>query len=404
MSQHFHHTRLKYYFWSIVVLNIFIRLINLDLPLLEGSATRQAQNAMSAAYFYEEYFSLLFPKIPLNGPSDYYHALEIQWIPYIVAFFYKISGGVYPFIFRIISIIFTFFTLILLFRFFAKFTSRSFALIGMFFFGLSPISIYLGRSAQYEMPIIFFTVATLYYFYHWIQTEQKKFLYLSCLGLFFAASLKIPTLHLLLPITYMMFKKWGWECFRKNIPLGMSLIAIIAVQCWLQYLRTLGDNGTLVHYDLSYNLERMRLMFLSADFYKNVYHQSLNYVLTPVGFVLFFLGLSLRKVHRDEIIFCLWLLGVGIFYILMPEQFGVHGYYHIHYLPIAAFFMMKPFIHLYRWSLSHKAPFNASVPIKVLISLFLICSMRYAIPFFKIPENKRYTLKAAEIAKQYIPR
>lgn len=404
MNQVSHHTRLRNYFWLIVALNIFIRFIHLDMPLLEGSGTRQAQNAMAATYLYEEHFSLFYPKIPLSGPLDYYHALEIQWIPYVVAVFYKLFDNVYPFFFRIISIVFTLFTLIILFQWFSKFTSRSFALFGIGIFGLSPISIYLGRSAQYEMPIIFFSIATLYGFYLWVQTDRIKFLYLSCLSLFFATTLKIPTLYLLLPITYMMFKKFsGWRAFQKHIPLWISLVVIISVQFWLHHLRTLGDNGTLQHFNLTYNLERMRLMATSADFYKNIYHQSLNYVLTPVGFILFPLGLSLKKIHRDETLFYLWLLGVGIFYILMPEQFGVHGYYHIHYLPIAAFFMIKPLIHLYQWSLIHPSPFNASMSLKVLIGIFLICSMRYAMPFFKIPENKKYTLKTAEIAKQYVP-
>ncbi len=160
-------------FWIIIVLSILIRVINIGMPLLEGSATRQIYSAMVAKYFYQEgKMNILYPKIPIKGDKPFYQALEIQFTPYLAALFYKLTNGIHEEIFRFMAIIFTILALYLLFLFTKSLFGSGVALVSMFVFSFSPISIYLGRSANFEMPIILFNIATIYFFYKWTKTEK----------------------------------------------------------------------------------------------------------------------------------------------------------------------------------------------------------------------------------------
>ncbi len=392
----------KKIFWVIIILCILIRLINIQMPLLEGAATRQAANAMVATSFYEERYNIFFPRIHVNGLTPYYYALEIHFIPFIVASFYKICGDIYPVFFRLISILFTALSMGMLYRLVAAFLNRSSALLAILFFGLSPISIYLGRSAHYEMANIFFNIATLYFFYHWTITEKFKFSLFANFCFLFSVLLKIPNLYLLLPISFLLYSKWGVRGFAKNWLMYVVFGVILGAQGWQGHLRSAGTHPDWQVFSLAYNFERIVLMLSSHWFYEKIYQDALHYALTPLGFIFFLFGFFLKKRTVLENLFYYWFLAVSIFVLLMPEAFGVHSYYHIHYLPIAAFFVAKG---AFYFKEKGDIYFLKSKTVGIIfVLIFVLLSARYTIPFYWVPESKKYVLETAKQIKKYVPK
>lgn len=391
---------MKKQIWIIIALAALFRLINIHMPLLEGSATRQIYSAMVAKHFYEEDMNILYPSIPIKGNEPFYQALEIQFIPYLAAISYKITNGIHTEAFRIIAILFTILTLYVLYLFIRDISNHDNALVAVFFFAFSPISIYLGRSANFEMPIIFFNIAALWFFYTWTRTVKFKFCIFGNISFIFAVLLKLPNLYLLLPVYYILWQKWGIKSFKKNWLIILSFIPIVLANYWMHNLRVIAPDKNWLHFNLSYNLHSMAECFTSVEFYKKIYNDSLNYVLTPFGFVFLMIGLLLKLERKEQRIFYYWLAGVILFFTLVAEGFGTHGYYHVHYMPAASFFMAIGFNAL-RKSLS-PALKNPRAAVYTLGFLFLLVSLRYSIPFFTIPENKKFVLKASGILKEKV--
>lgn len=386
-------------FWIIILLNIAIRLICIDMPLLEGSATRQIYSAMVARTFYENGLNILYPDIPINGNAPFYQALEIQLTPFLAALGYTLAGNIYPIFLRFVSIFFTILALYVLYELLKiLFNQERIALISIFIFGFSPISIYLGRSANFEMAIIFFNMATLLYFIKWSKTEKYRYALLANLCFFFAVSLKVPNLYLLGPILFIVISRWGFiQGFKKNWLMFLTCIAILFVQGWLQHLRTIAPHHNWLHFNMAYNIQSILHGFREIDFYKKVYSDSVNYVLTPMGLVFGFWGLLIQP-YKIEVkkLFLIWFFGICSFYVVVLEGLWTHSYYHIHYLPIMAYFSAKAINYLYE-QYHHN--------IRVIIVLFLfytLCSARYSISMYKIPENKKHVLTAAHYIEKNI--
>lgn len=394
---------MKKHIWIIIILAALLRLINIGQPLLEGSATRQIFSAMVAKYFYQEQMNMLYPRLFIKGVEPFYAALEIQLAPFLAAFFYKLLNGVYSEVLRIISVSFTVLSIYFLYNLIVEiFNNKKLALITTFIFSFSPISIYLGRSANFEMHIIFFNIATIFYFYKWVKNERLIYAALANLAFIFAVSLKVPNIYLLVPLGFLAFSKWRWRAFSKNWMMAISFLIIIAVQGWLQYLRTIGPDKNWLHFSLAYNLQSIRECFTSLEFYKKTYNDALNYVLTPLGLTFAAVGLLLKREDEGERILLFWLLGVLMFYAVMPEGLWAHGYYHMHYLPILAFFASKGFLHIIEKDrLKPNFP-NPRTSIVIFGLLFLLLSARYSIPFYIIPENKRHILKTAGYVKMKV--
>lgn len=384
----------------ILIAAAVIRCFNLSLPLLD---TRQAYNAMVAKNYYENGFNLFYPFMPIRGNSPFVQTLEFPIIPYVGAIFYWLIGGIHTEILRLISVFFTVLTILFLYRLANSSYDKRIAQFSVFLFAFSPISIYIGKSALYEMPMIFFIICCIYYFINWTKSERISDALLANLCFVFAVLIKKPNLYLLMPLSYLAYSKWGWNAIRKNWIAFFSLFLILTWNLWEVYLRMQFPDPQWLHFNFKYNISRIIFSYSSVDFYKKIYADSVNYVLTPLGITFLLLGLFLKPNKKIEFVLYFWLGAVILFYLIMPEQVWAHGYYHIHYLPIAAFFAAKGFQFIIKRDYS-KFYFLKPRSIMIIFGLlFILLSARYFIPFYSVPENKKFVLKTAEFVKEKIP-
>ena len=132
---------------------------------------------------------------------------------------------------------------------------------------------------------------------------------------------------------------------------------------------------------------------------KKVYTDALHYVLTPLGLTFFLIGGCLKRLGREWFL-AFWLLAVFVFYLLLPETVGVHSYYHIHYLPVACFWIARSY-HTFSRIMDKPAfkPLLTSLGV-----VFLLLCGRYAIPFYWVPEQKRYIMKTAQEIQTRVPK
>lgn len=395
----------KYAIWIIILFGVVLRLINIQMPLLEGVATRQVYNAMVTKYFYEHGLNFLYPFMEIRGEAPYVQALEAPVIPYIAAVFYRIFGGIHTEILRLISILSTVLATLLLYRLIIYISDKTTALIAAFLFTFFPISIFVGRSALHEMSLMLFTIATLYYFIRWTREEKISLAILANLFFVLAVLIKKTNLCLLLPLSYLAFSRWKWKSIAKNYLAFLAILAILAWQAWEWHLRVRFPDPQWIHFDIGYHIDRLVFTYTSVDFYKKVYADIINYVLTPLGITFFLIGLLLKVKPAAKVLY-FWLASVMFFYLVMPEQFWAHGYYHMHYLPPAAFFIARGFIVVIdKISANQKL---IRVDKKIIISafaiVFIFMSMRYCLGYYRLSHKKRAVLPAARQVKNIVPK
>lgn len=394
----------EYGIWIIIFVGVLIRLINIQMPLLEGVTTRQIYNAMVTKYFYEHGLNFFYPFMEIRGSDLYVQTIDAPLIPFIGAVLYHVTGGAYTEILRLISVISTAFAALLLYLLIKLISDKRKAIVAVFVFIFSPVNIFVGKSALHEMPLIICTIGAINYFLLWIKKE--KFIYSLLGNLFFitAVLIKKTNFYLLLPLGYILLTRWGLRAVKKNWMLFVSLAVILAWQLWEWYLRIIYPDPRWIHFNLKYNLERIFLCYTAPDFYKKIYTDILNYALTPIGLAFCLLGFILKPQNNYIKILYVWLGAVFFFYIIMPEQLWAHAYYHIHYLPIASFFIASGFTFMIdKICDANISAFNKKRSLIIYFAIFfLVFSLRYSISFYKIPDTKKYVLSTAKHVRNIV--
>lgn len=383
----------------VVLSGTCIRLINLTQPLLEGSSTRQFTTAMVARNFYHHGFKLFYPQIEGGGDDPGYVMQEFYIIPFVAAIFYWFMGGVHEWVLRLLSVISYILAAIMLYKLSQYYFSRKTAIISVFCFTVSPISIYLGRAVHPEMLIAFFNMATIYAFSRWIFQEKNIYGLWAILSFVFAVLLKVPNLYLLLPILFIVFVKYH-ESFLKQPKLWfflmVSSIPIGLFNLHQHLVRMAFPNPSMDNFKLEVIINYLKVFLRNKYFYKAVYENMISYTLTPIGFVLFILGLMLKPENKRSWLFHIWILSIAIFFLLMPAQ-SRQGYYQMHLLPAACIIIAGLIFKFYNSQFFKENFLRKRIFTNLFLSVIFLVVLRYTYAFYEVPKNFRHVVETGQV-------
>ncbi|MDP9024193.1 MAG: glycosyltransferase family 39 protein, partial [Candidatus Eremiobacteraeota bacterium] len=147
---------------AIIAFAVLLRLKGIHEPLMDHPAWRQGDTASIARNFALLKYNILYPQTNYNGPPPNYVELELQIVPFLAAFLYKIFG-VHEIFGRLITLAFSVGTVAIV-GLFARwlFSSWVAGLIAAFFFATFPGSVYYGRTFTPDTTMVFFLTAALY--------------------------------------------------------------------------------------------------------------------------------------------------------------------------------------------------------------------------------------------------
>ncbi len=72
-------------FLVLLFIVVAIRLVNINMPILEGTAVRQIQTAMIARNLYTSGFNFLYPQVDFFGSDPGYFILEFPLLNFIIS-------------------------------------------------------------------------------------------------------------------------------------------------------------------------------------------------------------------------------------------------------------------------------------------------------------------------------
>jgi len=379
-------------FWIILFALVGIRLINITMPILEGTAMRQVQTAMIARNFYREGFNILYPKMDFFGNAPGYVVLEFPMLNTLAALGYRILGGVYEWVGRLLSILFFAGAASFLYGIIKRVFDKDSALWAVVVFGILPLSIIFSRTFMPDSVMLFFCMGAVYFFLGFYLKGKYSRYWLSALFLSLALLVKAHSFYILVPLVYLIWKKQSWRFVINYKNWIYLLIAVVPAVLWYlhgNYIHNTFTPEWLFNYQVVNWFDPKE--FLNKDLYINMIKIYAGIFLTPIGLTLFIGGLFIKTKGNQNLIWA-WLAGGVLFLIAFVTHIN-DPYYNLNILPIASIFIARMIVFMqgldwrktflnYRW---------AKLLLVMLIFPFWI---RYTAYAYIVPKGYRYIPEA----------
>lgn len=373
---------------------VLIRLFGLTMPILEGTATRQAQTATIARNFYRDGFNVLYPKVDWFGNAPGYLVLEFPLFNVLAASGYFLTGGVHEWVGRLLSILFFIGGCLFLYGIARKLFNEKIALWAMAVFGLSPLSIIFSRAYMPDFEMIFFSLGALYFLLKFYFSDKQSHHWLSALFLSLAFLVKLHSFYIVVPLFYLIWKKQKKRLFIDYKNWIYLIIAVMPAILWYMHAKSVHSHFTpqeAYNYTLTnwFNIKTL----LRGDFYINIMQIYSGILLTPIGLTLFIAGLFIKTKGKENLIWP-WLFGSIIFLIVFATHIE-DPYYNLNFLPIASIIIARMIVFFSEQDLS-RTFFKSRWAKVILILLIVPFWLRYTLYAYVVPQGYRYLPEAGK--------
>jgi len=314
----------------LIVAGTLVRSYNIDGSLFGFHKYRQFDTAAVARNFYEGDMNIFYPQVDWRGNSLGYAETEFQIYTYLVAALYHVFGP-YEWVGRALNILFYSLSAVILFCFSRRLFDDTVALLSVFFYSFVPLTIYFNRSFQPDTLIALCSFAGIYLFWNWTERDRRLYLLLSAVSISIAVLIKPPSLYVGLPILYLCYRKFKWNCFR-NVELWIFAAIIFlpallwyrhSLHLWEEHGNTFGILG--VHTLLGYwPLSDPKWLSL----FKHLSMRLLFEIATPAGLIFLVVGFFRKNPRRNELMLW-WTVAFVIYIFLVPVGHRGHDYYQL---------------------------------------------------------------------------
>ncbi len=307
---------------------------------------RQSDTASIAKNFYYNGYNILYPQINWGGDSKGFVESEFQLYPFIVSLLYYLFG-VNDMWGRLLSVIFSLFTVYGLYLLVRKTISERVAFWSAFLYAIIPLNIFYSRAFMPESMMLMCIVFGIYFFVKWIEDEKWKSLIYSALFISISILLKIPTLYIGLPLVYLAFGKYRFKIFSDYRLWIYSALVLIPVILWYWHAHNLFLQTGLSFGIWGFGVDKWGnfKLLISPEFYNTVFFKSITERhLTWAGFIPFIAGLFIKREGKHEKLFDYWLISVLIYFLIVAGGNKTHEYYQLPFILPAVVFAGKAFV------------------------------------------------------------
>jgi len=348
---------MHHWLWVVLLLGGAVRLVQIDEPLIDRQAWRQTDTAAVARNYYEEGYDLFWPRIDWRGTTSGYVEMNFPLYPYLVSGFYGIVGGAYDWLGRLLSLLCSVATALLLYwlakRLFADELTGVFA---AFFFLFFPLNIYFGRAFMPEPLMLLLSVAALLCFDRWGESGRLLDGGLAVVSAALCFMVKIPTLYLGFALVALSVERWGAR-FILRPALWIYLVLVLSpAALWYWHAADLfAETGLTFGIWNRYGYDKWSQDVLSTSaFYKEMAWRFAHSVYTPIGALFVLLGVHLARGNRRSWVLWGWMGGLILYLWLVPEGNRKLHYYQLPFVPVGALLAAYSLAAIYKgqWGLN----------------------------------------------------
>jgi len=370
----------------LFALALAVRLVGLTRPYISAHWIKQLQIAPIALHFYEDGYNILWPETDYSADRPGYIEIEFQLVTWLTAVLYRVFG-VHEWVGRLVAIAFSMVGMVLLYLLARRHLGVRAGTYALLFYAFAPSSVYFSRVLMSEPAMLCFSIALVYLFSRYIEGPRAGY----WLGALAAAALaflvKLPTLHLAIPLMYLAHRRYRWGMFARPELWAFALLAPLpaALYYWHAH-HNIGPEYFSVGVGFGGQMWFSPDHFLHPAGYSLMLNRLLKDHLTAVGAVMLVLGLLYRRRGRFRLtLFHWWFLAVALYMVVVSGGNLRQNYYQLPLLPAAA-----GLIGLGWATLSRAARLRPAIT--ALVAVFLVLAVWGAQPFY---EEYTPILKAA---------
>ena len=321
----------------LLLLGLGLRLQKLSNKLLDHHSFRQATEAMMARNYARDGIVLQYPRKEGYAQWSDIEVNEFPLYPATVALAYRVLGREHDAIGRLVTIAFSLSTGLLCYLILRTHFQNSAPLWAMAFFMISPLGVYVGRCFLRHPMAFFFQALAFYLWLLWLKRPRWEI----WIGIWISAAItglmNFPNLYVGLPMAVALLATWGISGATDKRVWGLVLATLVPPVLWLKHsleftsVFLAADSTGVQQRDLG---RFLRLEWVNADFFGNMWEGTWDLLLTPGFFVLVALGLCLGGRSKICWILRAW-LGAAFLYLCIdhyPVYLNRHEYYFVHLL------------------------------------------------------------------------
>jgi len=317
----------------VACLSLLAHAKGLTAPLLDYHFHRQVNTASIARGYWRDARPVLEPRIDWDGASDKLAATELPFYMWAYGKLWPLAGlgekwG------RLISVAASLLTALLLFFLFEREFGREAAFWGASIFSLLPVEVYFGRTVQPEATALLALVAALVFWSRALEPDRPWGAWSGAVFCaFVAVGLKLPYVHLLIPLAGLTWRKLGRGAFADWRMHAAGLAAMGGVIAWYLYAR----DGVYVvptrasQYGSLLNYSRL-LYFMQFQILSRIP----EVVLTYAGIIFLVSGARRILGEKRDAFWLSWFFGVILHLLAMAGYSHAHEYTALPLAPVAA--------------------------------------------------------------------
>jgi len=187
-----------YIFISIILAAILVRCYEITVPYGKTWEIGFQELIAKNHYYYGFTQTHFLSVISVVDGVNIYHLAHPPLLQIIISLSYSLFG-VHEWSARIVPIVFSVGSIILLYCITKKLYNARIALITAFFASFVPMSAYFGRIVNFEAPVLFFVLLVVWGYIQWVETNKERYFYVLLIGVFFGVLTDWPFL-IILPI------------------------------------------------------------------------------------------------------------------------------------------------------------------------------------------------------------
>ncbi len=337
---------------ALCVIALLPRLWNVTAPPLGVHSWRQADTAAMARNYSEEGTPFHMPKIDWGRPGPGYVETEFPLYPYVASLGYRAIGSADEVVPRLLAIAGSLVGLIFLYRLVAEEIDERTAAWAGLFFALLPMSVYYGRAIMPEAWMLGAGIAGVTFFARWSRGGHEMHLLAAFGFVTLACLLKLPMLHIGLPLAYLAWRRLGWRMFTSATMWLFGIATLACVALWYVHAAWVRE----VHH-LSFGISGSTkwgdpgAMFTGEFARITLWESVVKKHLALFGLPLLFAGVVFPQ-RKGVWLFDIWATSLLVFMLITARGHILHEYYQMPFYPVLCVYLARPLalgLDAWRW-------------------------------------------------------
>lgn len=323
----------------ILLICVALRLMIIDVPALDRTMWKEIDYIEISKNYMQNNYDFLRPEISWPAEPPRVTAMELPVVPFMAGLLYPILGF-NAFSVRIIPLISWILLTVYVFLLVRREAGPAVALVASFASALMPIGHRFGNILFSEPTVIAMSTMSLYHFAEWIDYKGKKDYILAAIGFSLAVSLKLTPLYMILPLYWVLLRKYGFQFRKYGSSLLLFFVSMSLPLAWYAYAYYLTQSSIDV-FGIFGGHDKMQTLTMLSDisWYRNMAYQVGNDILGgKVGTVFFVIGISASLFLKRGYLFIVYLFTIGCFFAIVAEGQIDAPYRQLTIVPSASFF------------------------------------------------------------------